>query len=260
MVKSVKRGGVLVFFSSYEYLNKCKIIWEQNGTVNKFISLEKETIFDYKHDNESLIENGKKNNNLLLFTVHRGKNSEGINFPDDEARMVIYVGIPFPCFVDIKVKLKMNYLNKKIKKEKDGINGRDWYKNEGMIAVNQSLGRLLRSKDDYGVMICFGKEFKSYKSKLSNWIQKNISIKLEENKQIFYQKIKTFLENFQNNNNDGNHDNNINYNDNNNINNFNNNLIKGNKINHENQEKNEIKLNVKEENKIIELIEEENKK
>ena len=83
--------------------------------------------------------------------------------------MVICIGIPFPKVTDIKVKLKMRYLDETYKKEKKGLNGWSWYKREGMIAVNQSLGRLLRNKDDYGIMICFGKEFKKYKSLFSKW-------------------------------------------------------------------------------------------
>ena len=111
--------------------------------IEKFKKLRKNTVFDLEDkQKEYKIEKGKKNKDLLLFTVHRGKNSEGINFPDDEARMVICVGIPFPNKSDIKVKLKMDYLDKKYNIEKEGIKGWNWYKTEGMIAVNQSLGRL----------------------------------------------------------------------------------------------------------------------
>ena len=130
LVNAVKKGGVLVFFSSYEYLNKCKGIWEKGGVIEEFKKLNKIIIFDKEFNAEHSIEEGKKNKNLLLFTVHRGKNSEGINFPDDEARMVICIGIPFPKVTDIKVKLKMKYLDETYKKEKKGINGWSWYKRE----------------------------------------------------------------------------------------------------------------------------------
>ena len=58
----------------------------------------------------------KKNKNLLLFTVYRGKNSEGINFSDDEARMVICIGVPYPNLSDIKVQLKREFLDKRNRK------------------------------------------------------------------------------------------------------------------------------------------------
>ena len=98
--------------------------------------------------------------------------------------MVICIGIPFPNIKDLKVSLKMDYLNEKYQK-KGGIKGFDWYKGEASVAINQSLGRLLRNVNDYGVMICFGKEFQIKKYILSKWIQNNaFHINLDENKDI----------------------------------------------------------------------------
>ena len=105
LVDSVKIGGVLVFFQSYEYLSKCYSIWLSEGLVKKYESIKK-VVFDLsfnRHNNEDAIMEYKKNKNLLLFTVYRGKNSEGINFSDDEARMVICIGVPYPNLSDIKV-------------------------------------------------------------------------------------------------------------------------------------------------------------
>ena len=63
---------------------------------------------------ESLIADYKKENKLLLFTVPRGINYEAINFPDDVARMVICICLPYTKLIDIKVKIKSDYLNEKI--------------------------------------------------------------------------------------------------------------------------------------------------
>jgi len=46
--------------------------------------------------------------------VCRGKISEGLDFSDNAARMVIVIGIPFPQMYDSKVILKRNYLDAKI--------------------------------------------------------------------------------------------------------------------------------------------------
>ena len=112
-VNSVKVGGVLVFFQSYEYLNKCHNIWIENKIIEKLVTI-KEVIFDInsnKESSEELIMKSKKNHNLLLFTVYRGRNSEGINFPNDEARMVICVGMPYPNLSDPKVIFKRDFLD-----------------------------------------------------------------------------------------------------------------------------------------------------
>ena len=42
--------------------------------------------------------------------VCRGGISEGIDFPDDAARCVIILGVPYPNLSDLKVILKMHYL------------------------------------------------------------------------------------------------------------------------------------------------------
>ena len=202
LVNSVKEGGILVFFQSYEYLNKCHTIWLDKEIIKKLEKLKK-TIFDLnitKNKNEEDIIKAKKEKNLLLFTVYRGKNSEGINFPNDEARMVICVGIPYPNLSDIKVKIKMDFLDEKYEKECEGLKGWQWYSEEAMVAVNQSLGRVIRNKDDYGIMICFGIEFIIKKNLLlfSKWIKDNISIvELKENNEEYYNKIEKFLDNLK---------------------------------------------------------------
>ena len=49
----------------------------------------------------------------LLFAVIGGKLSEGINFSDSLARLVIVVGMPYPSKFDPAMKEKMDYLNKR---------------------------------------------------------------------------------------------------------------------------------------------------
>ncbi len=66
--------------------------------------------------------------------VCRGRISEGLDFSDNAARMVIIVGIPFPQMYDAKVILKRNYLDTKNKIQANKgdsllstLTGRDWY-------------------------------------------------------------------------------------------------------------------------------------
>jgi len=201
LVKSVKIGGVLVFFQCFKYLHDCYIEWLGSEIIKKFQSI-KTVFFDIylnRKSSEEFIKEKKASNNLLLFTVYRGRNSEGINFNDDEARMVICVGMPYPQSSDIRVILKKDYLDEKCKMENNNFNGWKWYREEAINAVNQSLGRLIRHKNDYGIMICFGIEFSERSIKFSNWINDNISqksyIKLKENDINYFNGLDTFLSN-----------------------------------------------------------------
>ena len=196
LAKSVKKGGILVFFKSYDYLKKCHDIWKYNNIFSD-IKDNKTIIYDLKYiykNIEDNIKEAKSNNNILLFTVYRGKNSEGINFKDDEARMVICVGIPYPNLSDLKIKLKLNFLEKRYEENKSGYDSVTWYEEEASVAVNQALGRLLRHKDDYGIMICFGVDFKNY-SLFSKWINPNKKlIRLNgDNDYSYFKGLQSFL-------------------------------------------------------------------
>ena len=193
LAKTVKIGGILVFFQSYDFLLTCHDLWLNS---NIFDELKKSIIFDLSKNYKNIekkIKKAKDKKNLLLFTVYRGKSSEGINFKDDAARMVICIGIPFPNLSDIKVRLKKDFLDERNEKYNTGYKSEDWYREEAYVAINQSLGRLIRSKDDYGIMICFGKEFQR-NSLFSEWIKPNEqSIRMNEDNKEYYKYLEDFL-------------------------------------------------------------------
>ena len=167
-------GGILVFFPSYFYLNKCEIIWNDSGINNK-IKQYKKIYIDSAKD-KSLVNEIKKNSNknYIIFSVFRGSSSEGIDFSDDCARMVICVGIPFANLIDKRIKLKIEYLNNsRNKTKKNLIGGNEWYLIDAMTAVNQSLGRVIRHINDFGVMICIDERFKFYEKYFPFWIREH---------------------------------------------------------------------------------------
>ena len=107
--------------------------------------------------------------------------------------MIICVGIPYPNISDLKVRLKWNFLEEKYLTDKSGYSSRDWYREEAFNAVNQALGRLIRHKDDYGIMICIGTEFRE-KSVFSKWIEPNIqSIRMKEDNGNYYKGLEDYL-------------------------------------------------------------------
>lgn len=56
--------------------------------------------------------------------------------------------------------LKKHFLNEQKKStNKKGITGDDWYNIEGVRAVNQAIGRVIRHKDDFGVVILADERF-----------------------------------------------------------------------------------------------------
>ena len=187
LCKSVKSGGILVYFTSYKYLNECYDLWGESTIISQ-ISKFKTIFFDNKK-NKNLISDykNKKDKNSILFSVFRGVSSEGIDFKDDFARMVVCVGVPYASVVEEKIQLKKKYLDKICKEGGSKLDGKKWYLNDAISNVNQTLGRVLRHKDDYGVLICIDERYEiHYKNKLfSKWIRDKCEvINVLENKFI----------------------------------------------------------------------------
>ena len=197
-------GGILVFFPSYSYLNKCEIVWKDSGINNK-IRKHKKIYIDSSKD-KTLINEIKKseNKNYIFFSVFRGSSSEGIDFSDDYARMVICIGIPFANLIDKRIRLKMDYLNnKKNKNKNDIIGGNEWYLIDAMTAVNQSLGRVLRHSNDYGVMICFDERYINFIKYFSFWIRQHYEKyknNINSNIEIFFNEQREKFKNIKTNN------------------------------------------------------------
>lgn len=89
--------------------------------------------------------------------VCRGRMSEGLDFSDNAARMVIIIGIPFPQMFDAKIILKRNYLDSKAFQKSPQVlksynqmgstlTGRDWYNQQAARSVNQAIGRVIRHR------------------------------------------------------------------------------------------------------------------
>ncbi|CAM69394.1 helicase-like protein [Leishmania infantum JPCM5] len=95
----------------------------------------------------------------LLFSVYRGKVSEGLDFTDDMARLVLCLGLPLQPLKSWKVIAQRAY------------SGSDWYTTDAVRAVNQALGRCLRHMKDYGAVVLLDERYAQpeYQERLSKW-------------------------------------------------------------------------------------------
>ena len=124
-------GGMLVFFPSYSFRDLLMDILEDLPIY------QPDEVDDYRKE----VAEG---NRAIFMTALRGKGSEGWNFPDDQSRIVIIIGVPFAP-LDITVKSQKAYYNRKRK----GL-GDDWYKQKAALWLVQSFGRTFRHKYDHG--------------------------------------------------------------------------------------------------------------
>ncbi|KAK3101069.1 hypothetical protein FSP39_000727 [Pinctada imbricata] len=189
-------NGVLCFLPSYNALDKFKDRWLRTGVWNKIqqrkriiveprasvrVDFEEvmrqfyDTINNTSVDNED--EHYEDRDGALFIAVCRGKVSEGLDFTDDNARAVITVGIPFPNFKDVQVKLKREY-NDAHRASRGLLSGSEWYEIQAFRALNQALGRCIRHRKDWGALILVDERFVKNSAKyckgLSKWVRNKV--------------------------------------------------------------------------------------
>lgn len=200
--------GVVVFFPSYAYLETVVKRWSlPNDKSGKNMSIwqrleTKKSLFREGKDTSSesvleqygtAIDSGKGG---LLLSVVGGKMSEGINFSDRLGRCVVIVGLPFPNIMSAEWKAKIEYIesstaarlsaqvaneletsisNQEIARRAKEA-GREYYENACMRAVNQSVGRAIRHREDYAAIVMVDKRFgnERIKGKLPGWIREGL--------------------------------------------------------------------------------------
>lgn len=139
----------------------------------------------------------------LLLSVVGGKMSEGINFSDRLGRCVIIVGLPYPNINSPEWKARSEYIESstlaRLTAEPlaDGVTrrftrdeaveqskqaARDFYENACMRAVNQSIGRAIRHRNDYAAIVLIDRRFgtERIKGKLPGWIRRAMTEGSEE--------------------------------------------------------------------------------
>ena len=114
-----------------------------------------------------------------LFSVVGGKMSEGINFGDDLGRCVVMVGLPFPNSNSPELREKMAYLNETVAfAPGEKRPGQVHYENLCMKAVNQSIGRAIRHKEDYATLLLLDHRYArpEIKAQLPGWIRDHVKV------------------------------------------------------------------------------------
>ncbi|KAF9764424.1 Regulator of telomere elongation helicase 1 [Nosema granulosis] len=166
-------GGTLLFVPSYSFLDnitkrinlmkiKNLLLEPKSGKGGEFDSILKKY-----HSKISAKEA------VVLGCVYRGKASEGVDFKDSSARAVICVGIPYPSLHDAQIELKKEYNDKN-----KHFNGRRWYETQAFRAVNQAVGRAIRHKEDWGIVMMLDSRYqdKRIQNQLSGWVSQHVKV------------------------------------------------------------------------------------
>lgn len=169
--------GLVAFFPSYLYMESIVATWNELGILNEVLSYK--LVFVETPDAvetsialenyRNACENGR---GAVLLSVARGKVSEGIDFDHQYGRTVIMFGIPYQYTESRILKARLEYLRDHFK-----VRENDFLTFDAIRHAAQCLGRVLRGKTDYGIMVFADKRFAraDKRSKLPKWMAAGIS-------------------------------------------------------------------------------------
>jgi DNA excision repair protein ERCC-2 len=162
--------GIVVFFPSYLYMESIISMWQGMGILDSIWNY-KLILVETPDSQESSLAletyrtaccNGR---GAILFCVARGKVSEGIDFDHHYGRAVICIGVPFQYTESRILKARLEFL-----RENYRIRENDFLSFDAMRHAAQCLGRVLRGKDDYGIMVLADRRFQKKRNQLPKWI------------------------------------------------------------------------------------------
>lgn len=166
--------GVVVFFPSYLYMESIISMWQGMGILDsiwnyKLILVETPDAQESSLALETYRTACCNGRGALLLCVARGKVSEGIDFDHHYGRAVLCIGVPFQYTESRILKARLEFL-----RENYRIRENDFLSFDAMRHAAQCLGRVLRGKDDYGVMILADRRFQKKRTQLPKWISQGL--------------------------------------------------------------------------------------
>ena len=111
-----------------------------------------------------------KGRGAVMLCVARGKVSEGIDFDHHYGRTVLCIGVPFQYTESRILKARLEFL-----RETYRIRENDFLSFDAMRHAAQCLGRVLRGKDDYGIMVLADRRFQKKRAQLPKWINQALT-------------------------------------------------------------------------------------
>ncbi|ANZ76199.1 BA75_02347T0 [Komagataella pastoris] len=166
--------GLVVFFPSYLYMESIISMWQNMGILDevwkyKLILVETPDSQETSLGLETYRKACSNGRGAVLLSVARGKVSEGIDFDHHFGRTVLMIGIPFQYTESRILKARLEYL-----RDHHQIKENEFLSFDAMRHAAQCLGRVLRGKDDYGIMVLADRRFSRKRNQLPKWIAQNL--------------------------------------------------------------------------------------
>ncbi|CAK9004531.1 unnamed protein product [Durusdinium trenchii] len=161
------------FFTSYRYLEQVLEKWYETGVISrvlkhKLLFIETADVVATTYALNLYRQACDSGQGAVFLSVARGKVAEGIDFDRHYGRCVVLFGVPFQYTLSRELRARLEFLRQHYDiKESEFLNF------DAMRQASQCLGRVIRSKRDYGVMIFADQRYarSDKRSKIPDWIR-----------------------------------------------------------------------------------------
>lgn len=177
--------GIVCFFTGYKYMSEVMLSWHNNGTLHelskhKLIFVETQGVAE----TSAALANYRRacdiGRGAIFMSIARGKIAEGIDFDRHYGRAVVMFGVPFLPPTDEPLKERLRWMETCL-----SIPPSEFRNFDAMRQASQCIGRVLRNKTDYGMMLLVDRRFamNDKRKKLPQWVQEclkeNVNISVE---------------------------------------------------------------------------------
>ena len=151
--------GIICFFVSYSYMDSIVSAWQGMGILaelmeHKLVFIETQDVVETTLALDNYRRACDCGRGAVFLSVARGKVAEGIDFDRHYGRCVVMFGIPYQYTLSRILRARLEYL-----KDNFQIKESDYLAFDAIRQAAQCVGRVIRSKADYGLMVFADKRY-----------------------------------------------------------------------------------------------------
>eukprot|EP00877_Chromochloris_zofingiensis_P005022 jgi/Chrzof1/14520/Cz09g05250.t1 len=173
---AVVPDGLVVFFVSYSYMDYVISKWHEMGVLDelmqhKLIFVETQDVMETTLALDNFRRACDAGRGAVFLSVARGKVAEGIDFDRHYGRAVVMMGVPYQYTLSRILRARLEYLQETFQ-----IKENDYLAFDAIRQAAQCVGRVIRSKADYGLMVFADKRYQRHdkRDKLPKWITSHL--------------------------------------------------------------------------------------
>lgn len=170
--------------------------WDKMGILKevmqrKLLFLETKDVVETTFALDNFHKACNSGRGAVFFSVARGKVAEGIDFDRHYGRCVLLFGIPYQYTLSQVLKARLTYM-----RDSYSIRDDDFLTFDALRQSAQCIGRVIRSKTDYGIVILADSRYnrQDTRQRFPNWIKQFVRDSyLNLTTDVAIEQMKTFL-------------------------------------------------------------------